>query len=226
MPHARAGLTAAVSVVALASLGALVSPAQAASAKVTPAAVSQPGAFVSPAPSRLLDTRAGPGAPKAPVAGHSTVTLAVAGVSPIPSSNVAAVVLNVTVTDVATAGGYLTVYPTGSPQPTASNLNFVKKQTVANLVTVSLGTSGAVSIYNGSSSKVDIVADVSGYYLGGGTVTQPGMFTPLAPTRILDTRSGVGAAKKAVAAQRSINLTVAGVGSAGAVPPPASPPWS
>ena len=213
MPHARAGLTAAVSVVALASLGALVSPAQAATAKVTPAVVSQPGAFVSLAPSRLLDTRDGTGAPKAPVAPHGTVTLAVDGVGSIPSSNVGAVVLNVIVTNVATSGGFLTAYPSGSTRPTASNLNFVKNQTVANLVTVTVGADGAVSIYNSSSGKVDIVADVSGYYLGGGTVAQPGMFQPLAPSRILDTRYGVGAPKKAVAAQRSINLTVAGAGS-------------
>ena len=47
-----------------------------------------------------------------------------------------------------TAPGYITVYPTGTQAPTASNLNFVAGQDIANLVTAKIGANGQVDIYN------------------------------------------------------------------------------
>jgi hypothetical protein len=55
------------------------------------------------------------------------------------------------------------VWPTGSPRPTASDLNWVGGQSVPNLVVVKLGSDGAVQIYNAFGS-VDVVVDVSGWY--------------------------------------------------------------
>ena len=43
--------------------------------------------------------------------------------------------MNVTVTD-PTAGSYMTVWPKGEVQPTASNLNWSAGQTIPNAVTV------------------------------------------------------------------------------------------
>jgi hypothetical protein len=125
-----------------------------------------PGAFTSLAPSRLLDTRSGVGAPKAPVAAGGTVHLQVTGRGDIPASGVAAVVLNVTVIAPAEPG-YLTVYGADSAFPDVSNLNFVKGQTVPNLVIAPVGTGGKVNLYNGSAGTTQLVADVSGYYLSG-----------------------------------------------------------
>lgn len=139
------------------------------------------GAFVPLSPSRLLDTRDGTGAPKATVAGNGTVSLAVAGRGGVPATGVGAVVLNVTVTD-PTAAGFITVYPTGSTRPTASNLNFTAKQTIPNLVVAKVGTGGAISLYNGSSGTVHLIADVAGYYLAGtppSDTTAPGPVTAL-----------------------------------------------
>src|ERR1700712_5462483 len=55
------------------------------------------GAFVSVAPMQLLDTGAGKGAPKKPVAAHSTLSLQVTGRGGVPSSGAGVVVMNVTV---------------------------------------------------------------------------------------------------------------------------------
>jgi hypothetical protein len=136
------------------------------------AAVSTPGGFASLAPARLLDTRSGVGAGKAAVAAGGTVRLQVAGRGGVPVSGVSAVVLNVTVT-APTSAGYVTVYGDGTARPGASNLNFVKAQTVPNLVIAPLGVNGKVDLYNGSGGSVQIVADVSGYTLSDSTSPSP-----------------------------------------------------
>jgi hypothetical protein len=108
------------------------------------AAVSTPAGFTPLSPSRLLDTRTGVGAPKAPVAAGGTVYLQVTGRGGVPASGVSAVVLNVTVT-APTRAGYLTVYGDGAARPTVSNLNFVAAQTVPNLVIAPVGAGGKVA---------------------------------------------------------------------------------
>ena len=73
--------------------------------------------------------------------------------------------LNVTVTG-PTGTGYVTVYDDGATLPLASNLNFVAGQTVPNLVIARVGANGKVALYNGSAATIQLIADVSGYYLG------------------------------------------------------------
>jgi hypothetical protein len=167
------------------------------------------GAYSALAPSRLLDTRTGNGAPVKAVAGGGTVSLQVTGRGGVPASGVAAVVLNTTVTDTK-APGYITVFPSGTSMPVASNLNFNSGDTIPNLVTVKVGSDGKVVLANASSQSVDLVADVAGYYLAG-TATQPGMFVALSPSRVLDTRTGNGATGP-VAAYGTVNLAVNGRG--------------
>jgi hypothetical protein len=173
-------------------------------------AVTTPGGFSSLWPSRLLDTRSGLGASKAAVAAGGTLALQVTGRSGVPARGVSAVVLNVTVTAPATAG-YLTVYGNGSARPGVSNLNFVKGQTVPNLVVAQVGTNGKVALYNGSGGTVQLIADVSGYYLAG-MPSLAGAFGSLVPSRLLDTRSGLGAAKASVGPDRTVHLQVTGRG--------------
>jgi hypothetical protein len=174
---------------------------------VTP---SVPGAFGSLVPSRLLDTRSGAGAGQVAVAAGATVHLQVSGRGGVPASGVSAVVLNVTVTD-PTNPGFVTVSGDGTARPDVSNLNFVKAQTVPNLVIAPIGTNGKVALYNGSAGTIQLIADVSGYYLSGAP-SVPGAFGSLVPSRLLDTRSGVGAAKIYVAAGATVHLQVAGRG--------------
>jgi hypothetical protein len=138
------------------------------------------------------------------------VSLQVAGQGGVPSSGVSAVVLNVTVAG-STSSGYVTVYADGEDRPTASNLNYVTGQVVPNLVIAPVGADGKVDLYNGSSGLVALVADVAGYYVSGAT-TAPGTFVSLPPSRVLDTRSGVGVAAGPVAPFGTVSLQVAGVG--------------
>ena len=169
-----------------------------------------PGAFHSLPPARLLDTRSGSGAPRAAVMAFDTIDVEVAGRGGVSASNVAAVAINITATR-PTASGFLTAYASGDAQPTASNLNFTKAQTVANLVVVPVGADGNISIYNGSSGTVELLADVAGYYLAG-TPAAPGTFKSLDPARLLDTRSGSGAPRGAVGGTSSIAVQIAGRG--------------
>jgi len=173
-------------------------------------AVTPPGGYISLAPSRLLDTGSGVGADQAAVAAYGTIHLQVSGRGGVPDSGVSAVVLNVTVT-APTKAGFLSVYGEGDALPGTSNLNFVAAQTVPNLVIAAVGTDGKVALHNSSGGTVQLVADVSGYYRSGAP-TVAGTFGSLSPSRLLDTRTGVGAAKIAVAAGGTVHLQVNGSG--------------
>ena len=98
--------------------------------------------------------------------------------------------LNVTVTN-AHGSGFITAYRDGSAVPITSNLNYVKGQTVPNLVVVPVGTDGYVDLLNGGSGAgpVDLIADVTGYF----THTSAAGYQPIPPERVVDTRSGIGA---------------------------------
>ena len=146
-------------------------------ASAQPAAAA-PAPFHPLAPARLLDTRAGIGGPAAPLGAAEVRQVQVAGVGGVPLEAVA-VVLNVTATD-PTDPSFLTVWPAGAARPVASNLNVIQGQTVANMVTVGLGTGGAVSVYNHAGATA-VVVDVTGWYAGG--------FHPITPVRLLDTRT-------------------------------------
>lgn len=167
------------------------------------------GTFVSLEPARLLDTRVGNGASQA-VPANGTVVLQVTGRGGVPQTGVSAVIVNVTVTSPG-AGGFITVYPAGGAQPTASNLNFNPGQTIPNLVTVKVSSEGTVAFTNNSPRSVHLIADVAGYYLAG-TPTEAGAFVSLDPARILDTRIGNGAPRTAVAANSFVRLQVTGRG--------------
>ena len=125
------------------------------------------GSFVPISPTRILDTRPAPqnvGGFVGPLGTGETHTFQVTGVAGIPS-NASAVMMNVTV-DKPTGSSFLTVFPAGSPQPTASNLNWVANTTIPNLVTVKIGAGGQVSIFN-LNAKVQVIADVAGYFVPG-----------------------------------------------------------
>lgn len=147
------------------------------------------GTFTAMAPTRLLDTREGLGAggARAQVPGRGSITFDVGGAVPGIPDDASAAVLNVTVTR-GTAPGHVTAYPAGGAAPTASNLNFVARQTIANAVTVKLGQNGKVTLVNGSASPVDLIVDVAGWFVPG-QASVSGAFVPLAPLRLLDTRS-------------------------------------
>jgi hypothetical protein len=174
------------------------------------ALVAVRGGFTSLAPARLLDTRTGIGSIAGAVGPGGTVHLQVASRGGVPNSLLSAVVLNVTVTE-PTAPGFVRVYADGATMPDSSNLNYVAGQTVPNLVITPVSPDGKVALYNGSPGTVQLIADVSGYY-NFGAPTVPGTFGALAPARLLDTRSGIGAGTGAVAPGGTVHLQVLGRG--------------
>ena len=153
---------------------------------------SCPSASWTPAP--------GTGTTAAPLGGGETRALQVAGQAGIPADAVA-VALNVTVTE-PTAAGYVTVWPAGAAMPTASNVNFVAGQTVANMVTVGLGTGGQIDLFNFAGDS-QVVVDVTGWYTGG--------FHPVVPVRVMDTRAGLGGATFQAGESRELDVSAAGV---------------
>jgi hypothetical protein len=136
------------------------------------------GAYTSMAPTRLLDTRLNGGR----IGTNDTRTITITGVP----ANATAVTLNVTATDTS-AGSFLTVYPAGSSLPSPSNLNWFPGETVANLVTVQLGTADQVSFYN-NNGEMDLVVDLEGYYAPETIGSTAGSYVPLSPSSICDTR--------------------------------------
>ena len=171
-------------------------------------AATAPGSFRALPPARVLDTRGNNGA-AGPVGALATVGVQVAGRGGVPASGVAAVAVNVTATT-PTRSGYVTVYPSGSTRPSASSVNFDTGQTVPNLVIVPVGSNGKINLFNGSTGRIQLIADVQGYFLSG-SGTGTGGFKALNPQRILDTRSGLGGSHRA-AAKVETKIHVEGAG--------------
>src|SRR5262249_53962353 len=85
------------------------------------------------------------------------------------------------------------VYEDGTARPSTADLTVTPGHTTSNLVTVP-ANSGAVDIFNDAGS-VHIVVDVEAYYTQP-IVLQPDLggspFSPVPPTRLLDTRTAIG----------------------------------
>jgi hypothetical protein len=101
----------------------------------------------------------------------------------IPPTGVAAYSLNFTVVPPGTLG-YLTVWPTGEPQPTVSTLNDVLGRVIANAAIVVAGSSGEISAY--ATDNTNLIIDIDGYFAPAG---QGGLsLYAVAPCRVIDTR--------------------------------------
>jgi hypothetical protein len=153
-------------------------------------------------PSRILDTRNGIGSPRTPIGeGESRTVQVTGGVVP---SGASAVVLNVTATG-GTRGGYLTVYPGNlTSVPGTSNLNFSANQDIPNLVIVPLAGDGSIRVFN-AFGTTQVIADVLGYFSSLG-----GSFAQIDPTRLLDTRTGIGVAAGRLGADSTLEFQVTG----------------
>ena len=116
------------------------------------------GGFTGVTPKRLLDTREPGQTPCLSTVRNLTVT---GGLTTIPA-NAAAVALNVTVAAPGDSG-FLTVFPAGAVQPTASTLNFVRGQVVPNGTVVKVGTGGQISLFANAGCP-QVIVDVLGYY--------------------------------------------------------------
>ncbi|MDT0165805.1 PKD domain-containing protein [Actinotalea sp. AC32] len=145
--------------------------------------------IVTQASQRLLDTRSTSrvGSVAGPVQPRKTYTVRVAGKAGVPTGATAAIV-NVTVTG-PRAGGNLRVWPGAQPLTKTSLINFAPGQDKANGAIVQLSSAGDLSFYadtgaSSSQSPVQVIIDVVGY------VEADAVYSPVTPTRLVDTRSG------------------------------------
>jgi hypothetical protein len=120
---------------------------------------------------RILDTRINVGGFSSPIGNAQSIVAHIVGQGGVLDT-AAGVVMNTTVTQ-STLGGYLTVYPSDLPSvPLSSNLNFTPGETIANLVTAKVPTTGAAtgedSFFN-DAGTVQAIADVAGWYGAAGT---------------------------------------------------------
>lgn len=162
-------------------------------------------------PTRIADTRQDGGQPDPgrTLSAGSTTALTVTGSDGVPVG-ASAVVLNLTSVSSGQAG-YLTVYPAGSSQPTASNLSFSAGEQISNRLIAQVGTGGQVEMYN-YTGTTNLLVDVNGYYTGteSGTAANAGVFYAVSPQRIVDARSGLGGTT--LAAGGTEDFQVAGQG--------------
>ncbi|MGB8860597.1 MAG: right-handed parallel beta-helix repeat-containing protein, partial [Ilumatobacteraceae bacterium] len=125
-------------------------------------------------PRRLMDTRANFASGR--LAAGAVARLAI----PADAASAAAAALNVTAVGSAGAG-YITVFPCDAAQPVASSLNVDTGTAVAGFALARIGAGGLVCLY--TSVATDLILDLSGWAAKGAG------YTPLTPTRLLDTRS-------------------------------------
>jgi hypothetical protein len=98
----------------------------------------------------------------------------------------AAVALNLTVTGSAVPG-FLSAFPCDAGLPSVSNVNFGTGETVAGAAFVPVSATGTVCVFT-NTPDVDVVVDLTGTFSTTGRLA----FVPASPSRVLDTRSGVG----------------------------------
>jgi len=177
----------------------------------TGASSSADGRLVALAPARVLDTRA-----VADVTGgqrigvDQSIDVQITGRGGVPSSSVSAVVVNLTGTD-PLGPGFVTAWPTNAARPLASNVNVAAAgDTSPNLAIVRLGAGGKVSLF--AHSATHVVADVTGYFTDASAVsTNGGLFVPLPPARVFDTREAAPAPGR-LPAGGTVTLTHTGRG--------------
>ena len=174
-----------------------------AGAQPTPVAVGAPSEFIPLTQQRVYDSRTV--SASLPAAGVIELDLS----TRVPAG-ATAVSINLTAVDPA-ADGFLSAYPCGGAVPATSNVNYLAGQVRPNHVVVGLGTGARLCVLSSAGSHV--LVDLQGAFVAGGG----SRLTPLAPTRIADTRN-TGRVDPLVltapAGAEGVVLNVTGVGAA------------
>jgi hypothetical protein len=144
--------------------------------------------FVPVTPCRIADTRNPTGAFGGPFIASSSYRdfFITDSACQIPTT-AQAYSLNITAVPLGPVG-FVSVWPTGNPQPVVSTLNSSDGRIKANAAIVPAGLDGGIRVF--SSNPTNVIIDINGYFdlPGGATLA----FYPLTPCRIADTRLGTG----------------------------------
>jgi hypothetical protein len=133
------------------------------------------GMFV-PLQARLMDTRDGTGGYSTPMPANSVRAITAGGVGGVPTTNVRALALTLTVVGVPTIGA-ISVGPGDGGTPANAALVFNPGESVSNTAMVGLHSDGKLKVVS-DHSNVNLIVDVQGYFTDGDT-TADGGFVPL-----------------------------------------------
>jgi hypothetical protein len=166
---------------------------------------------------RILDTRSGVGATEAKIAPGASITVSIASVDGIPS-NAATVAINLTAVD-QSGGGILQAYQAGTALNTSTDtsLTYSATTTASMAADVNLGTgtkAGDITITNEGSATTDVIGDVEGYFTNDDAGQ---LYYTVNPTRLVDTRDGVGGTIGAIASDSTYKLNDTGQTDAGQI---------
>ena len=143
------------------------------------------------------------GAGKVPA--NTTFTLQITGNTGVPA-NATAVAANLT-TYSQSGNGYLQAYPTGTTITALTSLTYQTTDMAQMSADIPLGTAGKINIYN-YGSATDIIIDIAGYYT---TDTTGDRYHTTAPTRLVDTRHGIGGTTGAIPANGAYTISQASI---------------
>ncbi|MER6534779.1 PKD domain-containing protein [Streptomyces sp900105755] len=107
----------------------------------------------------------------------------------------------------AKASGTLTLYPHGTTRPGTGDATFEPGRTTTTETTVKVTPTGSVDLYNGSSGAVTVNIATVGLQ---SHAQYADTYHPVAPVRLLDTRTGTGGTRSPVAGGHSLTLTAGG----------------
>lgn len=137
-----------------------------------------------------------------PVASNSSFTLQITGVDGIPSTATAVAINLAAFTE--SGGGILEAYETGTTAPTDTTLTYQGGSIASLAADVTLGTGGKITINNVGGSTTDIIGDIAGYFTN---TTSGEVYHATAPTRLVDTRTGVGGTTGPIAANGTYTIS-------------------
>jgi len=161
---------------------------------------------------RVLDTLTGTGGHTGTVANGASINVTIAGANAIPTT-ATAVAINLTAIGAA-GGGYLQAYATGTTPSNDTALTYGANN-IASMaadvpISTNASTNGDITIANegGASAATNIIGDVTGYY----TTNLTGKTYHTAnPTRLVDTRSGIGGKTGAEPSDSAYTITQAAI---------------
>ncbi|HEV2638438.1 MAG TPA: LamG-like jellyroll fold domain-containing protein [Actinocrinis sp.] len=160
---------------------------------------------------RVLDSRSDIGGLNGNMAADSTFTLQVTGSNGVPS-NATAVAINITAIN-GTGSGFLAAYSAAlTSVPTMTTLTYNGSAGVASLAgDVAIDpANGSITIANqgAAGGTTGVIGDITGYF----TTDTTGLdYHSTNPTRLVDTRSGIGGTTGTVAAEGTFSLTAGAV---------------
>ncbi|RSN28883.1 hypothetical protein DMC61_20345 [Amycolatopsis sp. WAC 04169] len=121
--------------------------------------------------------------PIASIGHNATTRLALTGEVPATAT---AVTFSLTLSQ-PTVATYVTASPAATPRPTMASVAAYPGGQGSNLITVKIGANRSIDLYN-LAGTVQVEANVIGFY----ATDYGALFTPVAPERVLDSRTGLG----------------------------------